>query len=133
VAAVHRKLPLPKPRIMHHISQGQGQQSDAPSGVSPAWLAIGSSFWLPRNRMRETFTSGSVGRAPGNRCLYPEPDCLQPPLLRRFGFRRQVSASVRPCGRKATPQDREASQPPLLACHPIRTRMRRVDQKNIFL
>ena len=22
--------------------------------------------------MRETFTSGSVGRAPGNRCLYPE-------------------------------------------------------------
>jgi hypothetical protein len=25
-----------------------------------------------RNRMREIFTSGSVGRAPGNRCLYPE-------------------------------------------------------------
>ena len=24
--------------------------------------------------MRETFTSGSVGRAPGNRCLYPEAD-----------------------------------------------------------
>ena len=24
--------------------------------------------------MRESFTSGSVGRAPGNRCLYPEPD-----------------------------------------------------------
>src|SRR5262249_16547940 len=59
-----------------------------------AWLAIGSSFWLPRNRMRETFTSGSVGRAPGNRCLYPEPDCLQPSLLRRCGFRQQVSASV---------------------------------------
>src|SRR5215510_6290994 len=37
-----------------------GQQSDAPSGVSPAWLAIGRSFWLPRNRMRETFTSGGV-------------------------------------------------------------------------
>ncbi len=45
--------------------------------------------------MRETFTSGSVGRAPGNRCLYPEPDCLPPPLLRRSGFRQQVSASVR--------------------------------------
>ncbi len=45
--------------------------------------------------MRETFTSGSVGRAPGNRCLYPEPDRLQPPLVPRFGFRRQVSASVR--------------------------------------
>ncbi len=28
----------------------------------------------PRNRMRENFTSGSVGRAPGNRCLYPEAD-----------------------------------------------------------
>jgi 2-dehydropantoate 2-reductase len=46
--------------------------------------------------MRETFTSGSVGRAPGNRCLYPEPDRLQPPLLRRSRFRQQVSFSVRP-------------------------------------
>ena len=45
--------------------------------------------------MRETFTSGSVGRAPGNRCLYPEPDCLQRPLLRRSGFRQQVKAGVR--------------------------------------
>jgi hypothetical protein len=80
VDSVHRTLPLPKPRIMHHIEERPGQQSDAPSGVSPAWLAIGRSLWLPRNRMRETFTSGSVGRAPGNRCLYPEPDCLQPTL-----------------------------------------------------
>ncbi len=32
--------------------------------------------------MRETFTAGSVGRAPGNRCLYPEPDCLQRPVRR---------------------------------------------------
>ena len=24
--------------------------------------------------MRESLTYGSVGRAPGNRCLYPEPD-----------------------------------------------------------
>jgi len=30
--------------------------------------------------MRETFTSGSVGGAPGNRCFYPEPDGLQPPV-----------------------------------------------------
>jgi len=45
--------------------------------------------------MRETFTSGSVGRAPGNRCLYPEPDCLQRPLLRRSCFQQQVSAGVR--------------------------------------
>jgi hypothetical protein len=87
-------LPLPQPRIIHNISQGQGQHSDAPNGGSPVWFAIGASFWLPRNRMRETFTSGSVGRAPGNRCLYPEPDRLQPTLLRRFSFRRQVSASV---------------------------------------
>jgi len=26
--------------------------------------------------MREIFTSGSVGRAPGNRCLYPETDAV---------------------------------------------------------
>ena len=26
--------------------------------------------------MREIFTSGSVGRAPGNRCLYPEIDTV---------------------------------------------------------
>ena len=43
--------------------------------------------------MRETFTSGSVGRAPGNRCLYPEADCLQRPLRSRF--RQRLSASVR--------------------------------------
>jgi hypothetical protein len=43
--------------------------------------------------MRETFTSGSVGRAPGNRCLYPEPDRLQRPLHSRF--RRRVSFGVR--------------------------------------
>jgi hypothetical protein len=92
VDSVHRTLPLPQPRIMHTSEQGQGQQSDAPSGVSPAWCAIGSRFWLPRNRMRETCTSGSVGRAPGNRCLYPEPDCLQPPL--RSGFRQRLSAGV---------------------------------------
>ena len=28
----------------------------------------------PRNRMREIFTYGSVGGAPGNRCFYPEVD-----------------------------------------------------------
>lgn len=26
--------------------------------------------------MRESLTSGSVGRAPGNRCLYPEADSV---------------------------------------------------------
>ena len=71
---LRQQLPLPKPRIIHSISQRQGQQSYAPNGESPVWLAIDRSLWLPRNRMRETFTSGSVGRAPGNRCLYPESD-----------------------------------------------------------
>src|SRR5262249_15288548 len=32
---------------------------------------MGESLWLLRNRMRETFTSGSVGKALGNQCLYP--------------------------------------------------------------
>ena len=91
--SIPRYLPRPHPRSMHHISERPGQHSDAPSGVSPAWFAVGRSVWLPRNRMRETCTSGSVGRAPGNRCLYPEPDCLQRPLRSRF--RQQVSASVR--------------------------------------
>ena len=34
--------------------------------------------------MRELRTSGSVGRAPGNRCLYPEGDGCQRPLRSRF-------------------------------------------------
>jgi RNA-directed DNA polymerase len=45
VDAVHRKLPLPKPRIMHHLSERLGQQSDAPNGVSPVWLAMSNSLW----------------------------------------------------------------------------------------
>ena len=89
---LRQKLPLPKPRSIHNISQGQGQQRDAPNGVSPVWFAIGASFWLLRHRMRATFTSGSVGRAPGNRCLYPEADCLQRPLRSRF--RQQLTPSV---------------------------------------
>ena len=36
------------------------------SGYPLAW-----SFWIPRNRMREIFTSGSVGGAVGNNCSYP--------------------------------------------------------------
>ena len=32
-----QQLPLPKPSILHNLSQGQGQQSDAPNGVSPVW------------------------------------------------------------------------------------------------
>jgi RNA-directed DNA polymerase len=71
-ASVRQQFPLPKPRSIHNISRCRGQQSGAPNGGKPVWLAMGESLWLPRNRMRETCTSGSVGRAPGNRCLYPE-------------------------------------------------------------
>jgi hypothetical protein len=49
--------------------------------------------------MRETFTTGSVGRAPGNRCLYPEADALRRPLRSRFQAR--LSASVRGAADKA--------------------------------
>jgi len=45
--------------------------------------------------MRETFTSGSVGRAPGNRCLYPEPDCLQRPLVPRSRCQPRLMPRVR--------------------------------------
>ena len=82
VDAVPHKLPRPNPKIMHNIEPGQGQQSDAPHGVAPVWLAMGASWWLPRNRMREPCTSGSVGRTPGNWCLYPEPDRLQPCIFK---------------------------------------------------
>ena len=33
--------------------------------------------------MREIFKYGSVGRAPGNRCLYPEPDRENYAVLRK--------------------------------------------------
>jgi hypothetical protein len=42
--------------------------------------------------MRELRTSGSVGRAPGNRCLYPEGDGLQ--LTLRFSFQPRLMPSV---------------------------------------
>ena len=35
---------------------------------------VHASRWLLTNRMNELFTSGSVGGAAGNRCLYPAPD-----------------------------------------------------------
>jgi hypothetical protein len=39
--------------------------------------------------MRESFTYGSVGRAPGNRCLYPEADRLQRRLIFVLGVSSQ--------------------------------------------
>jgi hypothetical protein len=35
---------------------------------------VHASRWLLTNRMNELFTSGSVGGAAGNRCLYPARD-----------------------------------------------------------
>ena len=58
--------------------------------------------------MRETFTSGAVGRVPGNRCLYPEPDCLQHQLLCRF--RQQVSAGVTPHKLECPARDEEVHE-----------------------
>jgi hypothetical protein len=36
--------------------------------------------------MRESFTYGSVGRAPRKRCLYPEPDRRGRAILRVLGL-----------------------------------------------
>jgi len=44
--------------------------------------------------MRSLRTSGSVGRAPGNRCLYPESDRQQPLLVPRSGFQWQGKRNV---------------------------------------
>ena len=35
--ALRPQLPLPTPRIMHSISQRQGQHSEAPNGEAPVW------------------------------------------------------------------------------------------------
>ena len=41
--------------------------------------------------MRESFTYGSVGRASGNRCLYPEPDTKSPRVFFFSYFRANVA------------------------------------------
>jgi len=40
--------------------------------------------------MRESFTYGSVGRAPRERCLYPEADRKKPRPLVRFKDRTEI-------------------------------------------
>jgi hypothetical protein len=50
--------------------------------------------------MREIFTYGSVGRAPGNRCLYPEADGKKPggfwlrPVLTRNSSGPQLTSTL---------------------------------------
>jgi hypothetical protein len=46
----------------------------------PEWFSVRSKGLKPRNRMREIFTSGTVGGALGNRCFYPEIHSLTPVL-----------------------------------------------------
>jgi len=57
-------------------SQGiaKGSKVMRQTGCRLFGLPLASSLWLPKNRMREIFKYGFVGRAPGDRCLYPEPD-----------------------------------------------------------
>ena len=57
--------------------------------------------------MRSLRTSGSVGRAPGNRCLYPEGDALQRPL--HFRFRARLMPGVRPRNQTRRGHARHAS------------------------
>ena len=45
---------------------------------------VHASRWLLTNRMNELFTSGSVGGAAGNRCLYPAPDQAERARKRRL-------------------------------------------------
>ncbi|MDM8524581.1 hypothetical protein QUF80_14525 [Desulfococcaceae bacterium HSG8] len=56
------------------MMQASGQHSCAPNGVVPVWSSEGDKPPAPRNRMREIFTSISVGGASGNRRIYPEAD-----------------------------------------------------------
>ncbi len=72
--------------ITNHITKSPGNCSNAqwvrvakvmrPLGCRLMGFSRGNAG-EPRNRMREIFTSGSVGRALGNQCLYPERDAAQ--------------------------------------------------------
>jgi len=61
-----------------HQTVWTARPSGRPGRCSRCWVPVASAealartWFLPRNRMSELFTYGSVGRAPGNRCLYPD-------------------------------------------------------------
>ena len=103
---LRQTLPLPNPSLLHNLEPGQGQPSDAPNGVAPVWCATGARGWLPRHRRRSLRTSGSVGRAPGNRCLYPEADtgergsCVAGATLYRSPVRLRPSVGLHTLGWK---------------------------------
>jgi len=54
----------------------QDSEIMGPTGCRLLGSSLAWSLWRPRNRMREIFTYGSVGGAPGNRCFYLEADGL---------------------------------------------------------
>ena len=62
------------------------------------------SLWLPKNRMLELSTSGSVGGAVGNHCFYPAPNRAYRPA--RIGCQTrivvclvaEVASRIRPGG-----------------------------------
>ena len=64
---------LPKPRIVHKFQHNlQDSKVTCQTGRCLSGQILAQSFYLLRNRMREIFTYGSVGRAISNYCLYLE-------------------------------------------------------------
>ncbi len=111
--------------------RAQGAGSAAPTspplpGVSSACTGVGPR--VCRGVCQRSAALGPIGtRQAGSRGRIGAEqrragDRQQPPLVPRSGSWRRLMPSVRPCGRKAPPQDREASQPPPLEhFHNLRT------------
>jgi len=62
----------------------QGSKVMRQTGCRLFGLPLAHSLWQQRNLMREILTYGTVGRAPGDRCLYPELDQEYSRLRCRF-------------------------------------------------
>jgi len=69
---------------------------------------VHASRWLLTNRMSELLTSGSVGGAAGNRCLYPARDLANRRAFRVFSPALWSSGRQR-CSRRSR-QAREAER-----------------------
>jgi len=72
--------------LADHSTDGRATIGRKGGDVVPTRPTAGKVKPGMRNRMREIFKSGSVGRAPGNRCLYLELDPKGPRLLALRGF-----------------------------------------------
>ena len=77
VRAIPKDLPFATAQDNSRNLKPAGQQSSFACGLVSHWLADGewetASLRLLTNRMSESFTSGSVGGAAGNRRFYPAP------------------------------------------------------------